>query len=95
MNTLKATKTDLILVKVGGVQISQHSQILIKSDNGGGGNPKEIIEWEMGGGGVVTEGQKNSDMIFQRSLKAQSPDYDNIHSDKIWSTLFDKSWSAH
>ena len=35
MNTLTATKADLILVKVGGVQISQHSQILIKSDNGG------------------------------------------------------------
>ena len=33
MNTLTVSKTVLILVKVGGVQISQHSQILIKSDN--------------------------------------------------------------
>ena len=41
MNTLTATKADLILVKVGGVQISQHSRILIKSDNGGGGGYPE------------------------------------------------------
>ena len=51
MNTLTATKADLILVKVGGVQISQHSRILIKSDNGvGEGTLEVIIEWDMGGG---------------------------------------------
>ena len=35
MNTLTVTKTCLILGKIGGVQISHHSQIVIKSDNGG------------------------------------------------------------
>ena len=43
MNTLTATKADLILVKVGGVQISQHSWILIKSDNGRGEGTLEVI----------------------------------------------------
>ena len=74
MNTLTATKTDLILVKVGGVQISQHSRILIKSDNGGGGGTLEvIIEWDMGGG---HKRPKMSYMIFQHSLKAHTRDCD-------------------
>ena len=74
MNTLTATKADLILVKVGGVQISQHSRILIKSDNGRGeGTLEVIIEWDMGGG---HKRPKVSYMIFQHSLKTHTCDCD-------------------
>ena len=73
--------------KIGGIQISHHSRIVIKSDNGG--RYPERDNWVRNGGGE-TRKAKISDMIFQRSLQAQI-----CTQTKIWSTLFDKLWSAH